>query len=196
MSSRLFQLRTALLLTQADIASCYNILQIRYSEAERGIASFKIAEQMTKDLENPPIGLLHRLIRIVKFRKLVRVCANKNQSLFAKKAGMSQGAVSVFLRCRKRILDDRWAGILENLKVAEPPTNRTIIAEAKELFAKMRDDDGFQLQNRLRESGIKMGDFAQKCGVSATNLSWWFVVDKFTPETQKIIDDAFDALDW
>ena len=117
-----------------------------------------------------------------------------NQADFAQKAGISQGAVSVFLRARKKLLDSRWEGILARLGVAEPETTQADIVAARKLFAKMRDDEGYQLQSRLREGNINMLKFAQRCGVSQGQLSWWFVSDKFNLDTRERIAKALEEM--
>lgn len=193
--NRLFQLRTALMLPQYELADMLDTFQARISETERGVSSNpKWEAELYELLENPTERLMYRLIRIVKFQNLV-ASFRGNQVEFAQKAGMSQGAVSVFLRARKKLLDSRWQGILSRLGVEEPETKESDIVAARKLFAKMRDDEGYQLQNRLRESNINMLEFAQLCGVSQSQLSWWFVSDKFTLDTRERIAKALAEIE-
>jgi transcriptional regulator with XRE-family HTH domain len=145
-------------------------------------------------LENPSEPLLYRLIRIIKFQNLVASFGG-NQAEFAEKAGISQGAVSVFLRARKKLLTSRWEGILDRLGVEEPETTESDIVAARELFARMRDDEGYQLQNRLREGNVNMQEFAKRCGVSQGQLSWWFVSDKFNLDTRERIAKALEEME-
>lgn len=192
--NRLFQLRTALMLPQYELADLLNTFQARISEAERGISTNpKWEAELYALLENPSERLLYRLIRIIKFQNLVASYGG-NQADFAQKAGISQGAVSVFLRARKKLLDSRWEGILARLGVAEPETTQADIVAARKLFAKMRDDEGYQLQSRLREGNINMLKFAQRCGVSQGQLSWWFVSDKFNLDTRERIAKALEEM--
>lgn len=195
-STTLFQLRTALMLPQHELAAALDTFQVRISEAERGISTNpKWPADLHALLENPSEALLYRLIRIVKFRNLVQTITNGDQVTFAEKAGMSQGAVSVFLRGRKKLLGQRWAGILSRLGVEEPETTESDIVAARELFAKMRDDEGYQLQNRLREGNVNMQGFAKRCGVSQGQLSWWFVSDKFNLDTRERIAKALEEME-
>lgn len=103
---------------------------------------------------------------------------------------MSQGAVSVFYRAKKKLLESRWAEILENLGIDEPETTEADIVAAKELFNRLRDDEGFQLQSLLKERKIKLGDFAKSCGVSQSTISMWFGSEKFHAEVRKRVDMA------
>lgn len=192
--SKIFQLRTALMLPQHEMADVLGTFQVRISEAERGISSnTKWEAELLFLLENPSEALLYRLIRIVKFQNLVASFGG-NQVEFSQKAGMSQGAVSVFLRARKKLLESRWEGILNRLGVEEPETTEADIVAARLLFAKMRDDEGYQLQNRLREGKINMLEFSQRCGVAQSQLSWWFVSDKFTMDTRERIAKALEKM--
>ena len=195
-STTLFQLRTALMLPQHELAAVLDTFQVRISEAERGVSTNpKWAAELHTLLENPDEALLYRLIRIIKFQNLVQATTGGDQVTFAEKAGMSQGAVSVFLRGRKKLLGQRWAGILSRLGVEEPETTESDIVAARELFAKMRDDEGYQLQNRLREGNVNMQEFAKRCGVSQGQLSWWFVSDKFNPDTRERIAKALEEME-
>lgn len=165
-------------------------------EAERGVSTNpKWEAELHALLGNPSEALLYRLIRIVKFQNLVQATTGGDQVTFAEKAGISQGAVSVFLRARKKLLDSRWEGILTRLGVTEPETTESDIAAARKLFAKMRDDEGYQLQNRLREGNVNMQEFAKRCGVSQGQLSWWFVSDKFNLDTRERIAKALEVMD-
>ena len=58
----------------------------------------------------------------------------------------------------------------------------------------MRDDEGYQLQSRLREGNINMLKFAKRCGVSQGQLSWWFVSDKFNLDTRERIAKALEEM--
>ena len=195
-STTLFQLRTALMLPQHELAAVLDTFQVRISEAERGVSTNpKWAAELHTLLENPNEALLYRLIRIIKFQNLVQATTGGDQVTFAEKAGMSQGAVSVFLRGRKKLLGQRWAGILSRLGVEEPETTHADIVAARELFAKMRDDEGYQLQNRLREGNVNMQEFARLCGVSQSQLSWWFVSDKFNLDTRERIAKALEEME-
>lgn len=195
-STTLFQLRTALMLPQHELAAALDTFQVRISEAERGISTNpKWPADLHALLENPSEALLYRLIRIVKFRNLVQTITNGDQVTFAEKAGISQGAVSVFLRARKKLLDSRWEGILARLGVAEAETTETDIEAARKLFAQMRDDEGYQLQNRLREGNVNMQEFAKRCGVSQGQLSWWFVSDKFNLDTRERIAKVLEEME-
>lgn len=70
--NRLFQLRTALMLPQYELADLLNTFQARISEAERGISTNpKWEAELYELLENPSERLLYRLIRIIKFQNLV-----------------------------------------------------------------------------------------------------------------------------
>lgn len=192
-ASKLFQLRTALMLPQYELADILDTFQARVSEAERG-TNPKWEAELYELLQTPSPRLMYRLIRIVKFQNLVESIGG-NQADFAQKSGISQGAVSVFLRGRKKLLDSRWQKILDRLGVAEPETTENDIEAARKLFAKMRDDEGYQLQNRLREGNINMLEFARLCGVSQGQLSWWFVSDKFTLDTRERIAKALEVMD-
>lgn len=192
-TSTIFQLRTALMLPQHELAKLLNTFQARISEAERG-NNPKLEVELLTLLENPSEILLYRLIRIIKFQNLV-TSSGYDQTTFAQKAGISQGAVSVFLRARKKLLDSRWKGILTRLGVSEPETTQGDIEAARVLFAKMRDDEGYQLQNRLREQNINMLEFARLCGVSQSQLSWWFVSDKFNLDTRERIAKVLEVMD-
>ncbi len=192
-ASKLFQLRTALMLPQYELADILDTFQARVSEAERG-TNTKWEAELYELLERPSPRLLHRLIRVVKFQNLVASLGG-NQADFAQKAGISQGAVSVFLRGRKKLLDSRWKRILDRLGVTEPETTESDIEAARKLFAKMRDDEGYQLNNLLRERKINMLEFAQRCGVSQGQLSWWFVSDKFNLDTRERIAKALEEIE-
>lgn len=188
--NNIFTIRTALMLPQHELAELLGTFQARISEAERGISTNpKYEADLLAILEKPSERLLYRLIRIVKFQNLVASFGG-NQVEFAEKAGMSQGAASVFLRGRKKLLESRWDGILGRLGVAEPETTERDVLAARELFTKMRKDEGYQLQNRLREEKVNMLEFSQRCGVSQGQLSWWFVSDKFNADTRARIDRA------
>ena len=195
-TSRLFQLRTALMLPQHELADALDTFQVRISEAERGVSTNpKWEAELLAMLENPSEALLYRLIRIIKFQNLVQATTGGDQVTFSEKAGMSQGAVSVFLRARKKLLTSRWEGILARLGVEEPETTESDIVAARELFARMRDDEGYQLQNRLREGNVNMQEFAKRCGVAQSQLSWWFVSDKFNLDTRERIAKALDEME-
>lgn len=190
--NRLFQLRTSLMLPQAELAALLNTFQARISEVEKGVATNpKWENELYALLENPSELLLHRLIRLIKFRNLVQELAGGKQEAFAEKARMSQGAVSIFLRARKKLLESRWLEILGNLQVSEPITTEKDIEDARELFLRIREDEGFLLQSRLKESKIPFGAFAEKCGVSQSTVSMWFATKKLSTDTKRRVNKAF-----
>lgn len=185
----IFSLRMALMLPQSELAQHLGVYQSRISEAERG-ENPDFEAELLEILKNPTEMLLSRLILLAKFRRLVDDLTDGNQSEFAVLANMSQGAVSVFYRAKKKLLVSRWAEILENLGIDEPETTETDIATAGELFNRLREDEGFQLQSLLKERRVKLGNFAQKCGVSQSTVSMWFGSERFHADVKRKVDRA------
>lgn len=187
------KLRTALMLSQPELSQITGIPASSISDAENG-SSGSTAGTLRDLLRDPEMPLLSNLIRLAKFRRIVKALSAGNQTHFAEISGLSQGAVSIFLRGRRKITAERWETLLQNLGINEPETEPEDVAEAQIILAQNRDDEGFQLQSELEARGIVQKHFAEMLGVSPPALSQYFSSARFSKDLRKRVDKALAAL--
>lgn len=180
-------LRNALMLSQKEVGDYVGLSQKTVCENELGIWDNNL-EKLEIALSNPSPFLLRYLIRLAKLQHLAK---GQNQADFAEKAGLTQGAASLFLRSRRKISDERWESILGNLKVPEPSDSPEFLARSLEIFNSHRSDEGYQLQRRLEELRLSPSELAEGLGVARSTITHYFACSKFTKEVRESIERWF-----